>query len=196
MQRLRRETAADHEAVEGSLPLMDPALDTARYVSCLQQLHGLVAAWEEQSAHLAPAWLRESLNSRQRRAMLESDLASFGVSPQHEIKPSLPDMPDLPSLLGSMYVMEGSTLGGQLIARQVEATLGLAEGVGDAYFRSHGALTGSMWREFCVLFESHVPDSETGTAIRAARKMFSTFGAWMQTAPSASPQAFPEPYGS
>ena len=51
-------------------------------------------------------------------------------------------MRDDATLLGAMYVMEGSTLGGQLIARHVELVLGLTAGQGNAHFRGHNERTG------------------------------------------------------
>jgi heme oxygenase len=84
------------------------------------------------------------------------------------------------SLLGAMYVMEGSTLGGQLIARHVELVLGLTAGQGNAYLRGHNERTGQPWKEFCNVLRTKVPDSETDAAIAAAKAMFGVFGSWMR----------------
>jgi heme oxygenase len=86
---------------------------------------------------------------RQRRPLLELDLEWFGVAEKNDGRPMLPEMNSLPGLLGTMYVMEGSTLGGQLIARHVEVALHLGDGQGSSYFRGHGSQTGPMWKEFC-----------------------------------------------
>ena len=180
IQRLRRETEADHRAVEGALPLMHPELDTVQYIRCLRNLYGLVAGWEGRAFEIAPEWIRPMLAERQRKRLLELDLAWFGASPKGDRHPALPPMNDLPSLLGTMYVMEGSTLGGQLIARHVEKTLHLTEGQGDAFFRGHGDRTGPMWQEFCGMLNMQVSDDRTDTVVMAAKAMFSTFGDWMR----------------
>jgi heme oxygenase (biliverdin-IX-beta and delta-forming) len=78
-----------------------------------------------------------------------------------------------------MYVMEGSTLGGQLIAKQLQKTLHLSAGKGDAYFRGHGDQTGPMWREFCEMLKVRVTDEETESAVLSAKAMFATYGSWM-----------------
>jgi heme oxygenase (biliverdin-IX-beta and delta-forming) len=153
IQRLRQETEVDHQAVEGSVPLMQGGLDTAQYVQCLQRIFGVVAAWEDHAAEVAPQWLRPALTARQRKPLLELDLAWFGVTKHDETRPALPKMDDLASLFGTMYVMEGSTLGGQFIARHVETTLHLTEGRGNSYFRGHGNRTGLMWKEFCEMLK-------------------------------------------
>jgi heme oxygenase len=180
IQRLRRETEADHLAVEGSVPLMDEGLDTAQYVRCLRRIHGVVAAWEDRAAEIAPEWLQAKLAARQRTSLLERDLTWFGATCEGDPRPALPAMDTGPALLGTMYVMEGSTLGGQLIARHVEAKLHLSEGLGDSYFRGHGDRTGQMWKEFCEVLTTRVEDDRTDEAVTAAKAMFTTFGEWMR----------------
>jgi heme oxygenase (biliverdin-IX-beta and delta-forming) len=184
IQRLRRETEVEHRAVEQSLPLMHEGLDTAQYVLCLRRMYGIVAAWEEHAAEIAPEWMRPTLAARQRKHLLKLDLTWFGATKQDDSRPALPNMKDVPSLLGAMYVMEGSTLGGQLIARHLEATLPLIEGRGDSYFRGHGALTGPMWKEFCEMMKIHVPDDQTDVVVASARAMFTAFREWMQGNPA------------
>jgi heme oxygenase (biliverdin-IX-beta and delta-forming) len=182
LDRLRLETAMDHVAVEAGLPLMVEDLDRDSYVRCLRQVYGLVAAWEDWSAGSSPEWMHSLLENRQRRGLLERDLAWFGVVQLDTARPEMPKRMDDASLLGSMYVMEGSTLGGRLIARHVERVLGLSAGIGDAYFSGHDQHTGTMWKEFCSVLQTRVPDRETHTVILAAKTMFGIFGSWMQMA--------------
>ncbi len=180
IQTLRQQTEADHQAVEGSIPLMQEGLSKTQYIQCLQKIYGVVAAWEERTAEIAPEWLQAALLARQKKPLLELDLAWFGVTKKDESRPKLPEMNELPSLLGTMYVMEGSTLGGQFIARHVETALHLTEGRGNSYFRGHGNQTGAMWREFCEILKLRIPDEQTEAVVVSAKAMFSTFGTWMQ----------------
>jgi heme oxygenase len=181
LEQLRRETLAAHSAVEQSVPLMDEELDVDTYVSCLVKLHGIIAAWEEWGVQNAPAWMQPLLAARRRGQLLMLDLTWFGADASGEARPTLPEMRDDASLLGAMYVMEGSTLGGQLIARHVELVLGLRPGQGNAYFRGHNERTGQLWKEFCDALRTKVPDSETEAVITAAKAMFDVFGVWMRT---------------
>jgi heme oxygenase len=155
-------------------------LDSDTYVLCLQRIHGVVAAWEENAAEGSPEWMRTLVSARQRKGMLERDLGWFGIAVHAEQRPTLPEMNTQAHRLGVMYVMEGSTLGGQLIARHVERVLGLSEGHGSAYFRGHGTRTGTMWKEFCEVLQVRVPDSEAEAVIAAAKEMFTVFGSWMR----------------
>jgi heme oxygenase (biliverdin-IX-beta and delta-forming) len=182
LEQLRRETLPDHDSVEQSVPLMDEELDVDTYVSCLLKLHGMIAAWEEWAAPHAPAWIQPLLAARRRGQLLMLDLTWFGADTSGEARPTLPELRDATSLLGAMYVMEGSTLGGQLIARHVELVLGLTAGQGNAYFRGHNERTGQLWKEFCDVLRTKVPDSETDAVIAAAKAMFGVFGSWMRIA--------------
>jgi heme oxygenase len=182
LEHLRRETLPAHHAVEQSVPFMDEELDVDTYVSCLLKLHGMIAAWEEWAAPHAPAWIQPLLAARQRRQLLMLDLTWFGADTSGEARPTLPELRDAASLLGAMYVMEGSTVGGQLIAGHVELVLGLTAGQGNAYFRGHNERTGQLWKEFCDVLRTKVPDSETDAVIAAAKAMFGVFGSWMRIA--------------
>lgn len=78
-----------------------------------------------------------------------------------------------------MYVMEGSTLGGQIIARHVQISLLLTQGHGNAFFLGHGIQTGPLWKEFCEMLKIRVPNDQTDRVIASAKAMFATFREWM-----------------
>jgi heme oxygenase len=188
LQRLREETRADHEATEGVVPLMDPELTRAAYVEVLQRMQQVVSAWECWAARHAPARLATMVRERRRGRWIEEDLKLLGgraAGPSEadvrELEKALSPVaaPSEAVFLGAMYVMEGSTLGGQYIARHVEATLGLGPGVGDAYFNGYGAETGSMWKGFKVVLAA-VPDEQTAEVITAAKAMFRFFSERMR----------------
>ena len=170
----------DHEAVEGVMPFMDQDLSLTVYVRTLKRLYGIVAAWEEQASRSAPEWLQPTLAARARSGMLASDLAVFGETPSSD-RASLPPFAEIDSLLGAMYVMEGSTLGGQYIARHVEKTFGFEPGQGNAFFLGHGTQTGSMWKEFCSMLETRVPEDKAEDVVVSAKTMFAAFSEWMQS---------------
>lgn len=119
------------------------------------------------------------LLERQRSHFLKTDLRFFQehlTSLQYVFSGT--SLPSKAAFLGAMYVIEGSALGGQYIARHVELALGLVPGHGDAYFIGYGDRTGPMWREFQSTLEE-VSDKDGDAVISAAKKMFSVFGEWM-----------------
>lgn len=176
---LRRATRAEHEGTEATVPLMKPELTRAEYVETLQRMYRAVSAWDAWSTQHVPQRLVSLLQGRQRSPLLAQDLTTLGaITPQDSASAQLPAGATEAEFLGRMYVMEGSTLGGQYIARHVEETLGLAPGVGDAYFRGYGERTSAMWKAFqSVLAE--LPEEQTETVVQAAKQMFGFFGGCM-----------------
>ena len=187
VDRLRAETRPEHEATEATVPLMAAGLTRAVYSDTLRRMYAVVRGWEIWAAAHAPAPYRELLARRQRAQLAEADLAFFEqplLGKQHVDVPALltaellegdDARPLSPArFLGAMYVVEGSTLGGQYIAKHVEERFGLREGKGNSYFRGYGEHTGSMWRSFKEEMAA-LPDSDTEEAIAAARTMFGVF---------------------
>ncbi len=173
---------------------MTESLDTASYVRVLGRICGVVTAWEEGAAACAPAWLLPVLDARRRRSMLAHDLAWFDAAETPDPagpRPILPKLDTEASLLGAMYVMEGSTLGGQLIARHVTRVLGLSDGGGASFFQGHGDRTGPLWKDFCGILRGRVPDSDADAVIYSAHAMFQTFGTWMRQPDTIVPVAAP-----
>lgn len=96
------------------------------------------------------------LDPRRRMHLLAADLAVLGASPfAVDALPScpVPLLGNAAAALGSLYVMEGSTLGGRIIERHVERRLGFDHLSGCSYFAGYGARTGAMWRAFLARLE-------------------------------------------
>jgi heme oxygenase len=183
---LKQATRSDHEATESIVSLMDPALTRADYVAVLQRMYGAVRAWDDWSSAHAPRSLVSLLENRRRSPLIEADLNTLHaeIPAPHNDTASLAgylhgdEAERTAAFLGAMYVIEGSTLGGQYIARHVEQTLHLEPGRGDSYFRGYGDQTGSMWRDFKAVL-AEVPDVRTALVIQSAKQMFAFFAAHM-----------------
>ena len=189
LTQLRKQTAGDHAATEDAVPLMNPGLTRAGYVDMLKRFYRVVSAWDRWVDAHAPQDLLPLLQGRRRATLLASDLEAMG-SPLTEGTEVYPPFVlgdsctagDVRSVfLGRLYVMEGSTLGGQYIAQHAEETLGLASGAGDSYFRGYGEATGDRWREVRTVLQA-LPDTELDTVVASAREMFTLFGAAMREA--------------
>lgn len=186
--RLRQATASDHAGTEDSVPLMSSTLTREQYVDVLRRFYRIVRAWDSWADANAPEDLRNLVAERRRASLLADDLKIMGEAAE----PAEDDVPHgsmaasaVPGdaravFLGRMYVMEGSTLGGQLLARHVEQQLGLEPGLGDSYFAGYGDHTGQRWREFKALLEA-LPEANADTVIASAKNMFSLFGESMRS---------------
>ena len=156
MAALRRSTAQRHAAIEDLLALGSPfGLDHYGRVLC--GFEAFLSVWEPAVARSLPEKLRPWFLSRCRSDLARRDLAALGL-PRVPAPPAAHFLlPGLPAALGSLYVLEGSALGGQVIARQAARDHALGPQDGAAYFNGWGARTGAMWREFQQVLEVHDP---------------------------------------
>ncbi len=173
LHRLRNETSAVHHRVETRLDLLSPALDIERYGRVLQGMH---AAWVPLEAHIAAFCPAEDYNfwqGREQAHRLAADLESLGITPGPSFVPGapLPDVRDRSAWLGALYVVEGSTLGGQVISRHLQQRFGWQEGFGHSFFLGYGARTGERWRQ--VLRALEEPGLDGNQTVRGAHQTFS-----------------------
>lgn len=155
---LRAATAASHQAIEGLLRL-DEHIGRERHDLILAGFDRFLRGWEPQVLAALPARLHGWFNGRSRRRFLAADLRDLGIERAPGPAPAVPELRGLAAAFGSMYVLEGSALGGQVIARRLAARFGFVDGSGAAYFNGWGERTGTMWREFRELLEAEVgPD--------------------------------------
>lgn len=185
MARLKEETRAYHDRIERdplSRGMLGAELSRAYYTMVLEAYYGLYAPMEGRLAGAAD-WgdLGFDMARRLKTPLLRADLAHLGVAgaalaelPRCE---GLPWALSLPGALGCMYVLEGATLGGQLIARHVQGALGLSAAGGAAFFNSYGAEVGPMWKEFKALVERHGAGHEDAV-IAGASAMYASLERW------------------
>lgn len=171
---LRQATAERHDAIEALLRL-DEAMDLDRYRHVIAGFESFLTAWEPRVRATLSTPLQTWFDGRSRLAFARQDLAALGLPRQPAGADSLAalHLPDEAAAFGSLYVLEGSALGGQVIVRRVSATLGLDGAHGAAYFAGWGADTGGMWRAFRERLETHLDtEARRASASRAAVQTF------------------------
>jgi len=155
MQRLRERTAGIHAETE-RLPLMaallDPGITPADYARYLAALHGVYASVEPALyAALSPT-LVTRLGVRPKLPALQRDIAALGLSPclPASAPPPRPRVvvDGQAAALGGLYVLEGATLGGRVIATRLQRVPGPHMGLPLSFLNFHGAEAGAAWRRF------------------------------------------------
>ncbi len=175
--RLRDRTSDAHHRMEQALALLDGALSEARFRRVLERFRGFHVAWEP--ALHGREDLRAVAGGRRRLALLDEDLRRLGLTPRQI--GGLPICTAASALcgtraaaLGSLYVMEGSTLGGQVIARALTGETWVPAG-GLSYFTPYGDQTGRMWRALKTHLQAVADtDADGGEAVVAGA--VDTFG--------------------
>lgn len=176
---LRAGTRAEHDRIEHLLRLDEP-MALPRYATVMAGFEAFLAAWEPRMDVALPNRLQPWFAKRRRHPFALADvrwLAARSVHARHAMRADgvapLP-LDDIASIMGSLYVIEGSALGGRVIGPRLEKTLGLGPGHGGDYFHGFGDATGAMWRDFRLTASQEIGDSPHAIdrACEAARRTF------------------------
>lgn len=186
IQALRAETAELHVTLEKRLPFFSEQLDLDLYRRLMAAYYGFYQPLEQRLhvLELTPIGLDQSL--RIKLPVLRADLTALGLDDAAiEALPICPELPRIDSraaALGVSYVLEGATLGGQILRRQVAEQLGLDASSGAAFLNVYGELTGRRWKDFLqYLDDRNLGDAQTLEATRAARATFTYFEHWLDS---------------
>ena len=164
---LRAETAADHERVDALFSRFDLATREG-YADFLAVQAGPFLSVEAALDESAAAKLISDWPARRRGALLLADLTSLGrlvPAPQEKCR-----LDGNPSLLGAIYVLEGSRLGGALLKRRVP------DGLPRRFLEA--AQPPGAWRSLMILLDKYLErPEEARAAVEAARGVFKRFEA-------------------
>ncbi len=180
LARLRHETRPYHEALEQNPFNRALATDdvTAAVVErFLAKMYGFLLPYEArvQAAALGPEW---QTIDRQRAHLIRTDLGAARADALPQCA-ALPPLQSETALLGAMYVMEGSTLGGQFIGRAL-----LKAGLpASAYFEGHGPRTGALWKAFGqMLTQTITAPADQAAVVASAALTFQALAEWINKA--------------
>lgn len=194
LSRLRLETRGEHDAVERVLDLMGTGLTREVYCRQLERFYGFYGPLEDalqircvlsgDHAGGATSQLPTLLPRLKKTAHLQRDLRYLGVETADLLLCSnLPPLETEAQVLGCLYVIEGATLGGQMITRHVRDTLGITPSTGGSFFEGYAGDTGKMWQAMRQLLVSGAIDRQTESEMVAnAIVTFARLRAWCDPA--------------
>jgi len=184
LARLKRETAAEHAAIEEATGLMRPEATLGDYRHYLERSYGFYQVVErELQRH--DAWDVLGLDARERTKLplIADDLEALGRAPE-AVPPctSPPSLLGLAEVLGAAYVLEGSTLGGRVISRHLTAEFG--SHVPRRFVNAYGAQTGDNWQAFrTALIRFTRSRAVEDRIVAGARETFRAFTRWLGERP-------------
>jgi len=188
LAKIRAHTGPLHEELEAVLNIPEQVRSREQYTGLLARFAALYGPWEARLRSYEPEFkaLGIDLSARLRGHNLQRDLAALEANvrlPSGErFAPSLAGFPEA---LGSLYVLEGSTLGGQVLTRHFREALGLGPEALH-FFSSHGTETGRYWKEFCAALEvygARASAEENERTLRGAEAAFAAILAWFRDQP-------------
>ncbi len=187
-ERLRAATADAHRRLDAHALLADVLHGEdgrAAYHLMLRAyapLHARIDAAIVASAHLLPPGF--DWRGRLKSDWLRRDLACLGLQPLPEAIMPAPPEPDGPAaLVGLLYPVEGSTLGGRMIATRLRQRFAIDETNGGRFLAGYRGDTNRSWQAVCGWFETIADDEVAVTrAIDVALATFACFEATLDAA--------------
>lgn len=186
LESLRAGTALLHVALEKRLPFFSERLDADWYRRLLRAYYGFYAPMEAAlyESDLIPEGFDRVM--RVKTPTLMNDLHALGLNaPAINALPRCANLPPLATpaaCLGALYVLEGATLGGQVLRREMAQRLGLDADNGGAFLNVYGTETGRRWKDFLDYLGRMPLDAPARQdAVDAARSTFSCFEQWLDS---------------
>jgi heme oxygenase len=172
--RLRDATGEAHERLETRLDLIQRVSSPAGRRALVARFYGLHAGAEQCLAPLLDAVEDLSFPDRRRTPILLQDLVALGhPGGENPAVCVLPAPASQAEALGFFYVLEGSTLGGKVIRRELAARGQVS--VGLAFLDPYGPLSGEKWRTFLAVLRRECPSGEGALADQAVLGAVSAF---------------------
>lgn len=178
MTRLREATRPEHLALE-TLPLsgalINPSVTRHEYGRYLQSMVPVVSIIEDDIYPIVSK-IFPDLAQRRKLPFLIDDL-TFLQLPVNQLRLAINKerliTTSVPHAIGIVYVLEGSTLGGRIIVKNIQSALGLDKNQGASYFTGFGEQTGRLWKSFLDALTRYEITSGNGEAImEGARQAF------------------------
>jgi heme oxygenase len=180
---LRERTALFHRRLEEHLDLLDRALSRDRYCRVIRAFLGFYAPVENGLARVALAAPPVGFSLVARAPLLRRDVIALGATTDEvrtlPICACLPRLQFPEDLAGCLYVLEGASLGGQVISRALARHLGIDQRNGAAFFAGDADRTFARWKR--VLAWLNAFDDSVDAVATTACETFSTLERWLQT---------------
>lgn len=179
--RLKEETKTAHQETEKVLVQWMKRISTKDdYAGILKMFYGYFDPLE----HLIYSQISESdlpdFKERRKATRLVEDLAALDILTKPNTSKSLPTIQNNSHAFGALYVIEGSTLGGEVIVKMLKANLALQ--LPDAalsFFYGYRENNKQMWQKFQHALQEHVSEHNMQQVILAANETFWLLKKWM-----------------
>jgi heme oxygenase (biliverdin-IX-beta and delta-forming) len=178
-EQLRHSTKSSHASLEKTFIAKLKALRTTEdYAGLLGTLHDFYAPVEHQVSHFVDNEVLPDFNERRKVQALLQDMEHLNRTHIVRHPPLLPGINNVSTALGALYVIEGSTLGGQIIAGMLNKQLGIDRGL--SFFRFYGAETESRWNDFRQCLIKHQTKFDVNELCASAQQTFESMHQWLE----------------
>lgn len=173
---LRAGTADAHQSLERRLRLFDRIGAPAGRAEVVGRFFGLHAGLEDALAPHLATWPDLDFEDRRRAPLLARDVRVLGGDPLTIAWHEAPPLGSPAEALGVFYVLEGSTLGGAVIEKQLKGRGVSLDGL--SFLHPYGDQTGARWRAFMAVLDAVSPD-QASAVVKGAQLGFRCAQDWL-----------------
>ena len=176
--RLKQATAQAHEDTEELAyieQLRNGTLTLAQYKHLITANYQLFCYYEPLIASALPSSTLQQLHwpEREKLSALKKEVQQWGLSTTVNL-PTRFTLTEAQAF-GALYVLEGSTLGGNMIAKMIDKAGIIPTDKHMLFYGFYGDRTGIMWKQLLhVLTEQLVTEQEQQAAVAMAKHVFVT----------------------
>lgn len=180
IENIRTSTKKAHQALEGVLIPVLKKMNTAdSYAALLNMFYGYYKGVELQLNQHLNDELIPRYSSRRKGELILADLEKLGSNETPVVSDILPVINSTPAAFGAMYVLEGSTLGGQIITRMLMNSLQMPV-ENFQFYNCYGEDSNAYWGEFIEAINSYaatLPAEQQQQIVDSANETFACFKA-------------------
>ncbi|WP_316737166.1 biliverdin-producing heme oxygenase [Pedobacter aquatilis] len=178
---LRTQTGENHNQLESLMfvnDIMNNTLSINNYKKLLTINYIIHQKLENKLANMLDNEIAEKLDMKNRLKLesLEQDLAYWGIDPLSlpalDFELFVPEK-DNAAVLGALYVLEGATLGGNVIKKHILANANFAgkeEGLN--YYGVYGDELSAKWKTFVAIINETVQEQDYEKTVNSANETF------------------------
>lgn len=176
-EQLKQRTRSLHARVEKSMMLRLRNMQSSDdYAELLRLLFGFYKPLEDQiSSFLYPLLLPDMRERKKSEALLHDLFATRPIQETIHLSDTVPPIASAAQAIGAAYVLEGSSLGGRIIADLLVKSLG--KEIPLSFFTFYGDDMYMMWERFKHAINT-IP-SDTDEVIDAANRTFEGLNNWI-----------------
>jgi len=179
-EKLKEQTKSNHQLLEKKLlKKLKLIRSLDEYAALLTHFYSYFGALEILIDERLDINQLPDYSSRRKTASILNDLKSLNLIFPHLAKSgSLPEICNHFQALGSLYVIEGSTLGGQIINKMLNEQVTGIDPSKLSFFSGYGEHTYKMWNIFKQAIDVITDQEEQKIVIESANNTFFQFSNW------------------
>lgn len=171
LEKLRAATGELHKTLDTSLyPLIQNMKTPEEYAKLLNTFYAYFKPVEDKVYNFISDEQLDDHNERRNTGYILHDLEQLDFKNNIPLATNTPVIDNAAAAFGALYVMEGSTLGGKIIAKTIGGNLNLQNGSALNFFSGYKDQTGPKWLKFIEALNSFAASNNNDDVIIEAAK--------------------------